>query len=245
MLFPRADLCVAVSEAVAGDMCSELALSPDKVNVIHNPVVASNCELRSLQKVDWPWQDRSAPTIVFVGRFSPEKRLDLLLHAFSRVVVQRPVRLLLIGTGPLESRVSQWVEATGSGALCKRLGYVANPLPYIRQADVLILCSDYEGFGNVLVEAMACGTQVVSTDCPDGPREILEDGRFGQLVSCGDPDELAEALIRVVDGRCRVEPDVLRRRAAEFGVQKSIDAYDELIARLRPRAHVRSRSPDA
>ncbi|MDL5365240.1 glycosyltransferase [Xanthomonas sp. NCPPB 2654] len=245
LLFPRADSCVAVSEAVASDMRSELGLSPDKVSVIHNPVVAPDCELRSLQQVDWPWPDRSVPTVVFVGRFSPEKRLDLLLRAFSRVLTQKPARLLLIGTGPLESRVSQWMNEAGLGATCERLGYVANPLPYIRQADVLVLCSDYEGFGNVLVEAMACGTQVVSTDCPDGPREILEDGRLGQLVRCGDHDALAEALIRVIDGRCRVEPDVLRRRAAEFGVQKSIDAYEELVAGLRPRIRVRSRSPDA
>ncbi|MBN6102129.1 glycosyltransferase [Xanthomonas sp. CFBP 8703] len=244
-LFPRADACVAVSESVAGDMRSELALLPDKVSVIHNPVVASDFELRSLQQVNWPWPDRSAPTVIFVGRLSPEKRVDLLLHAFSQVVTQGPARLLMIGTGPLERRVSQWVEATGSDARYKWLGYVPNPLPYIRQADVLVLCSDYEGFGNVLVEAMACGTQVVSTDCPDGPREILQDGKFGQLVRCGDRDALAAALIHVIDGRCRVEPDALRRRAAEFGEQKSIDAYEKLIAGLQSRVHVRSRSPDA
>lgn len=242
MLFPHADRCIAVSEAVASDMRSELKLLPSRVLVAYNPVVTADWEQRAKAPLQWPWPDRDVPTIIFVGRFSPEKRLDVLLRAFARILITRRARLLLVGAGDQEGAVSELAMRAGLGSRCQSIGYVVDPLPYIYQSSVLVLCSDYEGFGNVLVEAMACGTQVVSTDCRHGPREILEDGRYGQLVPCGDSEALAEALIAVIDGRLWVDPDALKRRAANFSERSSVDAYERVIVGIGARSAAGTRS---
>src|SRR5690606_18595958 len=113
--------------------------------------------------------------------------------------------------------------------------YRANPLPYVRRSDVLVLPSDHEGFGLVLVEAMACGTQVVSTDCPHGPAEILDDGAYGQLVPCGDAEALATAIAQVLSGESVVPVNSLVNRSRDFTVERSCDAYLQLVARVTGR----------
>src|SRR5690606_4782698 len=104
-------------------------------------------------------------------------------------------------------------------------GFVENVLPLIRQSQVLVLPSDYEGFGNVLVEAIACGTQVVATDCPHGPSEILDGGTYGQLVPTGDAVALEAAIRTVLENRFAVPEGMLKARAQEFTLDRSVDAY--------------------
>lgn len=231
-LYPRADQLIAVSNAVANDMQIELGLEPESIRVIHNPIVLPTFDDMIRQAVPWPWPDHRLPTIVFVGRLSLEKRLDLLLESFVRVRRHVDCRLLIVGTGDQVVPTQRSVERNGLSEHCKLVGFSPNPLPYIKASTVLALCSDYEGFGNVLVEAMACGTQVVSTDCPDGPAEVIAHGKYGQLVPPGDMDALVAALLGAVTGEIRFSPPDLRRRANEFNLARAVDAYAEVANSL-------------
>jgi glycosyltransferase involved in cell wall biosynthesis len=165
------------------------------------------------------------------------KRVDLLVEAFAAIRARIESRLLIIGAGPLEGWIRQQVDARGLAPHCALVGYRANPLPYVRRSDVLVLPSDHEGFGLVLVEAMACGTQVVATDCPHGPAEILGGGKYGQLVRCGDADALAMAIIRVLSGDSVVPVGSLLERSRDFTLEISCEAYLRLVGRVTGRSH--------
>lgn len=226
-LIQYADEVVAVSRSVADDM--KRMLSPGlPVRVIHNPVIAEDFERLSGLGIEWPWPDHAVPTVVFVGRLAPVKRLDLLLKAFARCVHVMPARLLVVGDGPEADMAANLAKELRLGGACKFVGHRENPLPWIRHADLLVLCSDAEGFGLVLVEAMACGVQVVATDCPYGPAEVLCNGRYGRLVPVGDFEALASAMQASLRSPFAAEND-LRARAAEFGVERAVAQYVELL----------------
>jgi glycosyltransferase involved in cell wall biosynthesis len=231
-LLPRADRIVAVCSDLALDMQHELGVDPERIEVIYNPVVTPDFEARMDAPVSWPWPDRNLPTLIFVGRLAREKRLDLLLKAFCELRLAYPARLLILGAGPQEPEVRAWIDARNLATDCKVCGFTEDPLPFIRLADALVLPSDYEGFGIVLVEAMACGTQVVATDCPYGPAEILGNGTYGRLVPRGDHAALARAMQDILQRTFRVPPEVLRQRAQSFTLAASVDAYQRIITSL-------------
>lgn len=231
-LIGLASAVVAVSQAVARDVADELALDEDRIDVIYNPAVLPATATAMHEPSPWPWPPSDMPTVVFVGRLDKVKRLDLLLDAFARSRVRIDARLLIVGSGPQQSMVQTAITELGLDPHCTMLGHADNPLPYIRRSDVLVLPSDYEGFGLVLVEAMACGTQVVATDCPDGPAEILDHGRYGQLVPCGDAIALADAIYAALSGTKHVPANVLRARAAEFSYERAAAAYTRLVDTL-------------
>ncbi|WP_312910777.1 glycosyltransferase [Stutzerimonas nitrititolerans] len=226
-LVKRADAVVAVSRSVADDMKSLIDPSLP-VQVIYNPSISSDFEQRSRERIDWPWTDRAIPVVVFVGRLAQVKRLDLLLQAFARCVQAMPARLLVVGDGPETGMAGKLATELRLGEACKFVGYRNNPLPWIRHADLLVLCSDSEGFGLVLVEAMACGTQVVATNCPDGPAEVLAEGRYGRLVPVGDAEALATAMQASLQSPFCAEDD-LKARAAEFSVERAVAQYVEML----------------
>lgn len=232
ILLPLADRIVAVSHSLEQDIRNELHLGHLDIQVIHNPIVDPEFDERSLVEIEWPWPKNDSPTVIFVGRFSPEKRLDLLVQAFSMLRLSTPAKLILVGTGPSEGEVRALIREQGLTDYCVLLPYTANPLPWVRCADVLVLASDFEGFGNVLVEAMACGTQVVSTNCPCGPSEILENGRYGQLVPTGDSDALAEALRKSLAREFFVSARELREYAQRFSQLAANEKYDRLVSEL-------------
>jgi glycosyltransferase involved in cell wall biosynthesis len=238
--FPTADAIVAVSAAVAADMCAELGLPASAIRVIHNPIVAAGHSTRIVparpRPDAWPFAQDGVPVVIFVGRLSQEKRLDLLFAAFLQVRAQHPVRLLVVGDGGMAVPLRGWIMAHGVDAECQLVGRVADVLPWIQHSDVLALPSDYEGFGNVLVEAMQCATQIVATDCPSGPAEILDHGRYGQLVPVGDPQALGEALLSSLAGRFHVDPRALLGRAAEFSIDRAVDAYVEVFTSVSGRS---------
>jgi glycosyltransferase involved in cell wall biosynthesis len=230
-LLPKADGFVAVTRQVADDLAQQTGLDVTRIRVVHNPIVGDDLdEFAAAPSTVVPWPKNDAPVIVFAGRLSPEKRLDLLLDAFTQLRCSQEARLLILGDGPQRSWVEQRIRAQGLGDSCVAMGFVENVLPLIASSHVLVLPSDYEGFGNVLVEAMACGVQVIATSCPHGPAEILDNGRYGQLVPTGDVAALQEAMERSLSGVAYVPPDVLRSRAAQFGTGRAADLYLELAA---------------
>lgn len=226
LLYPRADAVVAVSAGLADEL--KAILPPGRpVHLVHNPVVPPDLERRLAEPLA-PDETPDLPLIVGLGRLSPEKNFALLIRAFALLVRARPARLVLLGEGPERPALERLIAALGLGASVRLAGFTANPYPMLKRARLLALASDFEGFGNVLVEAMACGTAVVSTDCPYGPREILADGRYGRLVPMGDAAALAAAMGATLDQP--PDPACLTARAQDFTLARSVAGYRRLIA---------------
>jgi glycosyltransferase involved in cell wall biosynthesis len=199
--YPWADGVTSVARGTADDLVRTAGVSPDMIEVVHNPIVTS--ELRELARapLDHPWfEPGQAPVVLAVGRLSPQKDFGTLIRAFSRVLPGRPCRLLILGDGPERASLEALVSAlrlTGSVDLA---GWVANPYPYMAHSGAFVLSSRWEGLPSVLIEALFCGVPVVATDCLSGPREILEGGRYGRLVPVGDEEALAGGIDAALAG---------------------------------------------
>lgn len=225
-----ADGVVAVSNGVAEDMAAATGFARDRITVIPNGVIAATFESEAAKPPPHPWlNDGGSPVLLGVGRLSHEKDFATLIAAFAEVTRRREARLVILGEGPLRAELRTLADAAGIGSLVDMPGYRRNPLPYMRHAAALVASSRYEGFGNTLAEALACGTPVVSTACL-GPVEILANGRFGALTPVGDPDALAQAILDTL--AVPPSPRTLRERGHEYTVQRACDRYLDLFATL-------------
>lgn len=233
--YRRADAVVAVSRGVADDLQRRLRLDPTRVSVLPNPIVDAALEAQASHRPAHRWLDapRDAPVILAAGRLNAQKDFATLVTAFARLRAGRPARLLILGEGELRSALEAQARALGVAADVALPGFDAAPFAAMRAADLFVLSSRYEGLPGVLIQAMACGTRVVATDCPSGPREVLEDGRWGRLVPVGDAAALADAMAAALDDEA--PPDV-RRRAADFDAERAVERYaDVLGVALAPR----------
>jgi glycosyltransferase involved in cell wall biosynthesis len=229
--YAMADVITAVSHAVADDLASTTGLPRESIATIYNPVVPSDLPQRARAPIDHPWLlPGTAPVVLGVGRLTPVKDFPTLLRAFAQVRRVLNARLMILGEGknPEESaerRLELMALATELGVAedVSMPGFVDNPFAYMALASVFVLSSLWEGFGNVIVEALACGCPVVSTDCPDGPGEILDRGRYGRLVPVGDYGAMAEAILATL--RAPPDPDLLRSRAVMFSVDRAVERY--------------------
>jgi glycosyltransferase involved in cell wall biosynthesis len=221
-----------VSDGIAVELVAS-GLPPSKVSTISNAVIGEDFDDRAMRPVHHAWlENRDRPVFVTAGRLVEMKDHRTLLRAFAIHLRQRPARLMLLGGGPMLEELQALAQALGIGEHVAFEGFVSNPLPYMRAADAFVLSSRSEGFGNVLVEAMGCGTLVVSTDCPYGPADILGHGKYGILVPPRDPEPLAAALGRLLDERADFPPECLRERARDFSYQACADNYAQLLHRL-------------
>jgi glycosyltransferase involved in cell wall biosynthesis len=218
------------TEAIADDLAALCGIARARIEVLANPVVGADLPQRAARAPAEPWFAEKIPVFAAAGRMTPVKDFPTLLAAFARVRAKRPARLVLLGDGPLRAGLEAQAQALGLGDCVRLPGAVADPVPYFARAAAVVSSSRYEGFGNVLVEAMACGTPVVSTDCPGGPRAILADGRYGALVPVGDAAALAEAMLVALDRK--TDPESLRAGAARYSVERAGDAYLERLRKL-------------
>jgi glycosyltransferase involved in cell wall biosynthesis len=233
LLAPMADRVVAVSRGVAEDMASYAGYRRDRIEVIPNPVVGRDLTELAAAEVDHPFFNSEIPVFVGVGRLVAEKDFATLLRAFAHLRKKRAARLALIGDGPLREALEH--AATGLGVMddVAFLGFRTNPYPFMKRAAGLVLPSRNEGFGIVLVEALALGTPVVSTGCPHGPAEILDHGRFGVLVPVGDAEAMASAMEQILD---HPPPRALSlERASWFTVSRISGRYLDLIENANER----------
>jgi glycosyltransferase involved in cell wall biosynthesis len=227
-----ADGIVGVSEGVSEHLRRIPGVKPDRVQTIYNPSWTPEIESRSLEPVACGWLSASdSPLILAAGRLDVVKDYPSLLKAFAVLRNRRHARLLILGEGSLEAELRSMVENLGISQDVLMPGFVENPFAYMARASVFVLSSLNEALPTVLIEAMACGTPVVSTDCPTGPAEILDRGRYGELVPVGDSEAMAAAMGRQLDQP--TEPDMLRARAREFSIDVSANAYLRLIDRIR------------
>lgn len=233
-LLPLADAIVTNSAGSSEDIVRSLPAASDKVRTIHNPVVRPSMADEARQPVEHPWfHSHGPPIILAAGRLDPAKDYATLMRAFALVAQQRDVRLVVLGEGAERRNLVELTHELGVAHRVDFPGFHANPFAFMAKARLFVLSSKQEGMPNVLIQAMACGTPVVSTDCPSGPREVLEDGHWGPLVPVGDAEALADAMSTTLDRAPR--PASLTSRAAAFSAKGSIHAYARLIEELRGR----------
>ncbi len=226
----RADAIVAVSHGVARELEAICGLPAASVHVVHNGVVDERFAARAAAPVVHPWLDGRPGVLIAVGRMVAQKDHATLIRALARAVQTRDLRLILLGDGPLRGELSSLAASLGVADRVDMPGFVENPLPFVSRSAALVLSSRFEGFGNVLAEALACGVQTVSADCPYGPAEILADGRFGRLTPVGDPEAMAKAILLALDEP--IDPGLLRSRGLAFSVEACATAYLSLFNEL-------------
>ena len=232
-LLPAADAVIAVSSGVAEDLRRTVPRA-GPVWPVPNPVVTPELLEKAGSPVDHPWfGDPRTPVVLTAGRLAAEKDQPTLLRAFAAVRKARPARLMVLGDGPDRGRLETLARELGIRDDVDFRGFQPNPFACMARARLFVLSSIYEGLPAALIEAMACGTPVVSTDCPSGPREILEGGRWGRLVPVGDWRALARAMRDTLDDP--IAPERLIARAGHYSAEASMTRHLELLDRVAAR----------
>ncbi|MEO0966791.1 MAG: glycosyltransferase [Cyanobacteria bacterium J06639_18] len=224
LLYQYADVIVGVSHATARDLESRLGLKMGKVKTIYNPVVDSRLTFQANESFNHPWFQKGAPPVFLaMGRLTQQKDFTTLIKAFSILRSNKVARLMIIGEGELRGELEYLTKKLGIVQDVAIPSFVKNPYVYMKNASAFVMSSRWEGLGNVLIEAMACGCPVISTDCPHGPREILAAGKYGILVPVEDVFTLSYAMLKVLETPIRTE--LLVRRANYFSVRRSVSKY--------------------
>ena len=226
--YPFTDFAVGISQGTTAELEGIPGMARDRIHTIYNPVVSADLDRKARESPHHPWFDeRPCPVILAIGRMRKVKDFPTLLRAFARLLVQRPARLVVLGEGRLRPTLRSLAQELGIAEHVDFPGFQENPFAFLAKADLFVLSSTHEALPTVLIEAMACGCPVVSTDCPFGPREILEDGRLGPLVPVGDEEALADAIARTLDEP--PEREALRQRASFFSVDRAVEQYEKLL----------------
>ncbi len=227
--FLGTDAIIGVSDE-AGDDLSRVARIPrQRITTIYNPIVTPELPTLAKAPLDHPWfRPGALPVILGAGRLVDQKDFPMLIRAFVRVRQQRLARLVILGEGEQRGELEAVAVALAVAEDVALPGFAANPFAWMSRADVFVLSSTWEGLGNVVAEALACGCPVVSTDCPAGPSEILQEGTFGSLVPVGDDAALAMAIIATLDS------PLPRERLVERGMWFSVERAAEQYARFIP-----------
>ena len=225
--YPWADSVVAVSRGAADDLARTIGLAPQKVHVIYNPVITPALLASAREAPDHPWLAPGQPPVVLgVGRLTRQKDFPTLIRAFAEVRHHGPARLIILGEGEDRPALEALVREVGIAADVALPGFQENAMAYMAHSALFVLSSAWEGLPTVLIEALAVGTRVLSTDCPSGPREILGDGTLGPLVPVGDVRAMATAILHELGSpRGAIPDDALR----PFTRDAAVDHYLQLI----------------
>jgi glycosyltransferase involved in cell wall biosynthesis len=223
-LYRFADNVIVNSRNVADDMSTYTGLPRHLITVVPNPVVPAARFLEEQPRPDHPWFAPGEPPVILgVGELGPRKDFGTLVRAFAEVRRTRACRLVILGKGGAREGLLRLAADLGVAADMDLPGFKSDPHKYMAHAALLGFTSLWEGNPLVLPEALAVGTPVVATDCPSGPREVLQDGRYGPLVPMGDPSAFAAAIIQTLDAPLPAQ--TLREAARPFEIEASTDAY--------------------
>jgi glycosyltransferase involved in cell wall biosynthesis len=222
--YPWADCVVAVSKGVANDLVRFGKIPSERIRVIYNPIVTPEIQEKAKAVLEHPWLEEGQPPVILsVGRLTAQKDFSTLIHAFAAVRQTHAARLLILGEGEERSSLEFLIRQLGLEQDVSLPGFVPNPYPYMVRAAAFVLSSKYEGLPGVLIEALYCGAPLISTDCPSGPREILANGKYGQLVQVGDVTTLAHAIQMALHGKiARPTQESWRHFEFEFVVNQYI-----------------------
>lgn len=227
--YRRATALVGVSAGVAAELTRQFDDLADRICVIYNPVWSTEFEAASLMDPEHPWLsgESDIPVVIAAGRFSDEKGFDTLLEAMALACEKRDVRLILLGEGGNRPALERQVRRLELVDAVDMPGFTPDPQRFMRAASLLVLSSRREALPTVIIEALACGTPVVSTNCPTGPGEILEGGKYGTLVPVDDPGALAEGILAALSAS--PDREALKARARSFSIEAAAGKYLELL----------------
>ena len=224
--YPLADTIISVSAGAAKDLAQFACISQSRIQVIYNPIISQELITKASQPLDDSWfLPGHLPVILAVGRLDPAKDYPTLLKAFALVRHKKAANLLILGEGSARKKLEKMVAELRLTDSVRLPGLIMNPFPYMSHSDVFVLSSVWEGLPGTIIQAMACGCPIVSTDCPSGPSEILDGGRYGKLVPPGSPSALADALIHSLENEGpHIPDDWMRQYTTTVAVQKYIQA---------------------
>lgn len=230
LTYPLADARVAVSADAAQDLADLAGLPASAVRHIYNPTLVEEVYQAADEPLEHPWFADDDRVLLGVGRLTGQKDFQTLIEALA--AMDRPdVRLVILGEGPRRADLEGLIAELGLGDRVELPGYVENPYKYMARADLFVLSSRFEGMPNVLVEAAALGTPVVATECPTGPAELLEGGKYGRLVPVGDPQALARAIDKTLANLPAARADVerLQSKLEGFRPEVACERYLEVL----------------
>ena len=231
IFFPRADSIIAVSEGVAVELKRIFPKLESKIHVIYNPIITNEFIKVKDRPVDHPFFNRGNIVIVSAGRLAKSKNFDLMIRAFHKVNKTVPVKLIIFGDGEENHHLKNLINSLHLTDDVSLPGFVSDPCMYFSKADLFVLSSDFEGLPGVIIEALACGCKVVSTDCENGPAEILMNGKFGWLTSVGDCEALAARIQVALNSQ--TDKSLLIERSNDFHVEKIANSYLGLLNTLK------------
>jgi glycosyltransferase involved in cell wall biosynthesis len=241
LLYARADAIIAVSKGVAAAVAELTGLPSERISTIYNPMVGGAGPASPAESPPHAWLEPGSPPVILgAGRLAIQKDFETLVRAFAVLRRQRQARLIILGDGAKRPKLEALVRELRLDEDVLLPGYMRNAPRWMAFAGAFVLSSLWEGLPGVLIEALAAGCPVVSVDCPSGPREILDDGRYGVLVPARAPEQMAAGIAAVLDAP--PAPALLRARAAEFGCERSIAQYLDVLDRLMAR-QLRERCP--
>lgn len=222
---------IALSKGVKDDLVNNFQIDHNKIEVIYNPVEVEKIQESSKEEIQGFRRNKNEKLIVSVGRLVDQKDYPNLIKAFRLVNEKINSRLLILGKGPKETELKRLCEALDVKEKVQFLGFKNNPYKYMKGADVFVLSSKWEGFGHVIVEAMATGTPVISTDCNSGPKEIIKENEYGVLVSVGDPKELTEKIIELFNNQDLMDRYSIQgsKRSKDFHANNIIKQYEKVF----------------
>jgi len=197
-LYKLANRIIPISNGIRKSLIQDYKLNKDKIKTIYNPQNISFIKNHKIQKTNFKFK-KNTKYFITLGRLILQKDHITMIKAFHKVTSQNPnTNLIILGEGPLRDELTKLIKELGLENKVHLVGFQKDPFSYLKQADIFVFSSKFEGFGNVIVEAMACGLPIVSTDCPSGPSEILDNGKYGKLVKVGDVEDLSKAMIEML-----------------------------------------------
>lgn len=229
MLYPKSNMIIAISEDIKKDLVKTLNIPEKNIEVVYNPIFDESIIEKARQEVDHPFfKNKHDKIILGVGSLTAIKDFRTLIKAFYELNKRvEQTKLIILGEGEERSDLERSIMEFNLKERVSLPGFVNNPYAYMAKSDVFVLSSLSEGFGNVIVEAMACGTSIVSVDCPGGPVEILEQGKYGRLVQSGSATAITKAIEEVLDSP--FDPVSLKKRATDFDIEKMANRYLEVM----------------
>lgn len=228
-LYRYADRIVCVSYGVAKDAEATLRIPMNKIDVVYNPIVNDEIFIEQNKDMKHKWLDSSKDFVVIsVGRLTKQKDFPTLIKAFNSLTKNKNnVKLIILGDGEEKNNLKTLINHYQLENIIELAGFQNNPYKYIKKADLFVMSSQWEGFGNVIVEALATNTPVISTNCFSGPSEILDNGRYGSLIPVGDHRALKNEIEEIIEGKKNYS--YLVERAQEFSVEKAVNNYEKLF----------------
>lgn len=220
---------IVVSKDAREDYVKTVKVAEDKTVTIYNPVITKEFEKNLEQEVDDDWfqDNKNFKTIINVGRLTEVKNQELLLKAIQLISKEENVRLVIFGEGELRDKLEESIKEKKIENIVRLKGFVSDTAKYLKNADLFVLSSNYEGLPTALIEALAAGCKVVSTNCKTGPREILEDGKYGELVPVNDVEEMKKAIIKQLNTKANKKE--LIKRGMYFTTENALKVYEDLI----------------